>query len=145
MLPASNFEVLPNPRILAFFDFFAFLVFRFSLLFLCVSTFVSKDLNARVGESGIAIKSRDLKSQSALQNRSRIASKSREWPWYCRKVCWTKMVQNGPNDDFGQNDLIPNWILALTRPKWTKMVQFGQFWPEEVHFGPFPEAAKYTK
>ena len=37
------------------------------------------------------------------------------------------MAQNGPNDQFGQKDLIPNWILALTRPKWTKMVRFGPF------------------
>ena len=27
----------------------------------------------------------------------------REWPRYCRKVYWTKMDQNGPNDHFGQN------------------------------------------
>ena len=46
---------------------------------------------------------------------------------------WTKMVQNGPDDHFGQNDLFPNWILAFARPKWTKMVHFGPFWPE----GPF--------
>ena len=46
------------------------------------------------------------------------------------------MDQNGPNDHFGQNDLIPNSILAFARPKWTKMVHFGPFWPEEVHFGP---------
>ena len=26
-------------------------------------------------------------------------------PQYCRKAYWTKMVQNGPNDHFGQNDL----------------------------------------
>ena len=64
----------------------------------------------------------------------------REWPRYCRKEYWTKMVQNGPNDHFGQNDLIPNWILAFARPKWTKMVHFGPFWPEEVHFGPFRSA-----
>ena len=50
------------------------------------------------------------------------------------------MVQNGPNDHFGQNDLIPNWILAFARPKWTKMVHFGPFWPEVVHFGPFRSA-----
>ena len=50
------------------------------------------------------------------------------------------MVQNGPNDHFGQNDLIPNRILAFARPKWTKMVHFGPFWPEEVHFGPFRSA-----
>ena len=50
------------------------------------------------------------------------------------------MVQNGPNDHFGQNTLIPNWILAFARPKWTKMVHFGPFWPEEVHFGPFRSA-----
>ena len=35
--------------------------------------------------------------------------------------------QNGPKDHFGQNDLIPNWILAFVRPKWTKMVHFGPF------------------
>ena len=33
--------------------------------------------------------------------------------------------QNGPNDHVGQNDLIPNRILALARPKRTKMVHFG--------------------
>ena len=38
------------------------------------------------------------------------------------------MVQIGPNDHFGQNDLIPNWILAFARPKWT-----GPFWPEAYH------------
>ena len=51
----------------------------------------------------------------------------REWPRYCRKAYWTKMDQNGPNHHFGQNDLIPNWILAFARPKWTKMVHFGPF------------------
>ena len=50
------------------------------------------------------------------------------------------MVQNGPYDHFGQNDLIPNWILALNEPKWTKMVHFGPFWLEGVHFGPFRSA-----
>ena len=50
------------------------------------------------------------------------------------------MVQNGPNDHFGQNDLIPNRISAFARPKWTKMVHFGPFWPQEVHFGPFRSA-----
>ena len=45
------------------------------------------------------------------------------------------MVQNGPNDHFGQNYLIPNWILFSTCE--TKMVHLGPFWPEEVHFGPF--------
>ena len=64
----------------------------------------------------------------------------RAWPRYCRKEYWTKMDQNGPNDHFGQNGLIPNWILAFARPKWTKMVHFGPFWPEEVHFGPFRSA-----
>ena len=56
------------------------------------------------------------------------------------KCAGPKMVQNGPNDHFGQNGLIPNWILAFARPKWTKMVHFGPFWPEEVHFGPFRSA-----
>ena len=50
------------------------------------------------------------------------------------------MVQNGPNDHFGQDDLIPNRILAFARLKWTKMVHFGPFRPEEVHFGPFRSA-----
>ena len=44
------------------------------------------------------------------------------------------MVQNGPNDHFGQNDLILDWLLAFAGPKWTKMVHFGPFWPD---FGPF--------
>ena len=69
-------------------------------------------------------------------------AQAREWPRYCRKEYWTKMGQNGPNDHFGQNDLIPNRILAFARPKWTKMVHFGQFWPEEVHFGPFRSASR---
>ena len=46
------------------------------------------------------------------------------------------MVQNGPNDHFGQNDLIPNWILAFARPKWTKMVHFGLKRSIFVHLGP---------
>ena len=50
------------------------------------------------------------------------------------------MVQNGPNDHFGQNDLIPNWISAFARPKWTKMVHFGPLWPAELYFGPFRSA-----
>ena len=41
---------------------------------------------------------------------------------------------NGPkwsrNDHFGQNDLIPNRILAFA----------GPFWPKEVYFGPFKSA-----
>ena len=69
-----------------------------------------------------------------------LTTPSRGWPRYCRKVCLTKMVQNGPNDHFGQNDLIPNWILAFARPKWTKMDQNVPFWPEEVYFGPFRSA-----
>ena len=50
------------------------------------------------------------------------------------------MVQNGQNDHFGQNDLIPNRILVFERPRWTKMVHFGPFWPKEVYFGPFRSA-----
>ena len=60
----------------------------------------------------------------------------REWPRYCRKVYWTKMVQNGPNDHFGQNGLIPNWILAFARPRWTKMVHFGLKRSILFHLGP---------
>ena len=70
----------------------------------------------------------------------RLKMLDREWSRHCRKEYWTKMVQNGPDDHFGQNDLIPNWFLAFARPTWTKMVHFGLFWPEEVHFGPFRSA-----
>ena len=41
------------------------------------------------------------------------------------------MDQNGPNDRFGQNDLIPNWILAFARhvgPFWTILAGRGPFW-----------------
>ena len=47
------------------------------------------------------------------------------------------MVQNGPNDHFGQNDLIPNWILIIRE---TNMDHFGPFWLAGVHFGPFRSA-----
>ena len=47
------------------------------------------------------------------------------WPRYCRKVYWTNIAQNCPNDHFGQSDLIPNRILAFARPKWTILVHFG--------------------
>ena len=66
-----------------------------------------------------------------LRLKPQILAMAGEWPRYCRKVYWTKMVQNGPNDHFGQNGLIPNWILAFARPKWTILVQFGlkrPFW-----------------
>ena len=70
-----------------------------------------------------------------------LASVSREWPRYCRKVYWTKMVHNGPNDDhFGQNDLIPNWLLASIREtkmdKWSILVHFGLKKSILVHLGP---------
>ena len=79
-----------------------------------------------------------IQFRETIQGRKRC----RAWPRYCRKVYWTKMVQNGPNDHSGQNALIPNWILilAFARPKWTKMVHFCPFWPKEVHFGPFRSA-----
>ena len=44
--------------------------------------------------------------------------------------------QNGQNDHFGKNDLIPNWNLAFAGQKWTKMAHFGPFWSIEVYFGP---------
>ena len=56
----------------------------------------------------------------------------REWPRYCRKVYWSKMVQNAPDDLFGQNDLILNRILAFAGPKWT----FGLKRSILVHLGP---------
>ena len=45
------------------------------------------------------------------------------------------MVQNGQNDDFGQNDLIPNRILVFARPKWTILVHFGLKRSILVHLG----------
>ena len=46
--------------------------------------------------------------------------------------------QHCPNDHFGQHDLIPNWIFAFARPKWTKMVHFGLKRSRTilVHLGP---------
>ena len=47
--------------------------------------------------------------------------------------------QNGPNDHFGQNGLIPNWILASrdqNGPKWSILVHFGLKRPILVHLGP---------
>ena len=85
-------------------------------------------------------KFRGYGSQMGQQFATGIGAIRRKKPTYCRKVYWTKMDQNGPNDHFGQNDLTPNWILAFERPKWTKMVHFRQFWPDEVHFGPFRSA-----
>ena len=38
----------------------------------------------------------------------------REWLRYCRKVCWTKITTN-----LVKMTLIPNWILAFARPKWS--------------------------
>ena len=74
------------------------------------------------------------KEQRRRRTEKRL-SKSREWSRYCRKVCWTKTVQNGPDDHFGQSE--PD--LAFAKPKWTTMVHFAPFWPEEailVHLGP---------
>ena len=33
--------------------------------------------------------------------------------------------QNGPNDHFGQNDIVPNRILAFARPRWSILVHLG--------------------
>ena len=44
--------------------------------------------------------------------------------------------QNGPNDYFGQNDLIPNRLLAFARPKWSILVHFGLKRSILVHLGP---------
>ena len=47
----------------------------------------------------------------------------KEWPRYCRKVYWTKMVQNGPKDHFGQNGLISELDFSIREtkngPKWS--------------------------
>ena len=70
-------------------------------------------------------------TKNSTRSEFTICSEFREWPRYCRKVCWTKTVQNGPNDQFGQKALIPNWILAFLRPfngpKWSILVHFGPF------------------
>ena len=51
------------------------------------------------------------------------------------------MVQMVQTTVLGQNDLIQNRFLVFARSKWTKMVQFGLFWPEDwVHLGPFGSA-----
>ena len=88
--------------------------------------------------SGGSLKSLDSlnswDSREPLENgrfwKDPFSKKSREWPQYCRKVYWIKMVQNGPNDHFGQNGLIPNWILAFARPKWilVRPKWRGPFW-----------------
>ena len=56
---------------------------------------------------------------------SGVDTQCRAWPRYCRKVCWTKMVQNGQNDHFGQNDLIPKLDFGIRK---TTMDQNGPFW-----------------
>ena len=43
--------------------------------------------------------------------------------------------QNGQNDHFGQNDFIPNWILAFARPEWSIVVHFGLERSILVHLG----------
>ena len=44
---------------------------------------------------------------------------AKEWLRYCWKVYYTKTVQNGQDDHFGQNDVTLNQVLAFTRPEWT--------------------------
>ena len=51
----------------------------------------------------------------------------------------TKMVQHGPNDHVGQDDLILNrvsWVSTFARPKWAKMDHFGLKRSMLVHLGP---------
>ena len=74
-----------------------------------------------------------------LNNSRRFTTpkRAKEWPWYCRKVYWTKMAPNGQNDLSGQNDLILNRILVFARPKWTILVHFGL-----KRFGPFRSASR---
>ena len=79
---------------------------------------------------------KNLLFQQTIYHRPRNLYIFREWPRYCRKVYWAKMAQNGPNDHFGQNDFIPNRILAFAEPKWTKMVHFGLKRSILVHLGP---------
>ena len=47
------------------------------------------------------------------------------------------MVQDDQDDQFGQNDLIPNQMsFSIQKTKWTNMVHFGSFWSEGVQLGP---------
>ena len=43
----------------------------------------------------------------------------REWPRYCRKVYWTKVVQNGPNEH------LVKMALFRTGFQHSRMVHFG--------------------
>ena len=54
----------------------------------------------------------------------------------CRGTVGKRTGPKWSKRPFGQNDPIPNWILAFTRPKWTKMVQFGLKRAILVHLGP---------
>ena len=51
-----------------------------------------------------------------------------------RAPSWTGRALN--SSYFGQNDLIPNWILAFATPKWTILVHFGLKRSILVHLGP---------
>ena len=46
------------------------------------------------------------------------------------------MVENGPNNYFGQNDLILNRTLAFAGPKWSILVHVGLKGSILVHLGP---------
>ena len=82
-------------------------------------------------------KHKERRKQKMTKTRKKNQRKRvKEWPRYCRKAYWTKMVRSGQNGQFGQNDFIPNGILALTRPKWTKMVHFGLKRSILAHLGP---------
>ena len=54
---------------------------------------------------------------------SNCSENSREWPWYCRKVYWTKMVQT---------TILVKMTLFRTGFLHSRD-QNGPFWPKEVH------------
>ena len=59
------------------------------------------------------------------------------------------LLKHGPNRPFwtffGQNDLIPNWILAFAGPKWTILVHFGLKRSILVHLGPLTVLRPFLK
>ena len=112
--------------------FFRFSSFFFSLFFAFLSFFAYSP--------GTRANDCNLLGKWEISLRPRLHRPRIKWPRHCRKGYWTKMDQNGPDDHFGQNDLISNWILAFARPNWPKMDHFGPLWSRErsvlVHLGP---------
>ena len=113
----GSFSDLP---ILFFSIFLFFSALRFS--FLCVFLLFSKLFKGSAEEENPSFSS---EVPHFLAKNARIGGSgflliftagNKEWLRDCRKVCWTKMAQNGQHNHFGPNDLLPNWTLASARP-----------------------------